>query len=311
MKKLSRYFLFLAFGCLFFASCKKSMPSDVIRPTEMEEILYDYHLAQAVGNDFNGEERYKRDLLIQYVFEKHHVTKARFDSSMVWYTRNMEKLGDIYKRLEKRYEDANRNLATLYQSKKEQKIASGDTVSLWYERDMYLLTASDLTNKLSFDIKADTTFHQLDRFVWQMQVKKLSSQPLQLYAGLTVGYKNDSTSSVVRQMTDGGELLLSVKADTLPIAHVQGFVYRKDSLNGQLIPVVLSDITLTRYHASQAELEELETKRREQVVLKDSMGVDTAQMVRPVAPIKVDSAHKVQEFRRRNPNDLRRQQRRN
>lgn len=44
MKKLPKSCLFLALaGCLSLASCKKSMPSDVIQPAEMEAILYDYH----------------------------------------------------------------------------------------------------------------------------------------------------------------------------------------------------------------------------------------------------------------------------
>ena len=96
--------MFALAGCLSLASCKKKMPSEVIKPAEMENILYDYHLAQALGSEYNGEERYKRELLLQYVFEKHHVTKAEFDSSMVWYTRNMEELGNIYKNLERRYD---------------------------------------------------------------------------------------------------------------------------------------------------------------------------------------------------------------
>ena len=171
MKKLPDLLLWLAVGgCLTLTSCKKRMPSDVIPPDRMEDILYDYHLAQAVGTEFNGEERYKRELLTDYVFEKHHITEAQFDSSMVWYTRNMEKLDDIYQNLSKRYEDANKNLATLYQERKQQTTVSGDTVSLWQGKKMYVLTPAALTNRLTFNLTADTTYHQLDRFTWEMDV---------------------------------------------------------------------------------------------------------------------------------------------
>ena len=302
--------MFALAGCLSLASCKKKMPSEVIKPAEMENILYDYHLAQALGSEYNGEERYKRELLLQYVFEKHHVTKAEFDSSMVWYTRNMEELGNIYKNLERRYDEANKNLAQLYQTRKKGGVASGDTVSLWNEREMYVLTAAPLTNKLTFEMETDTTFHPLDRFVWQMNVSKLVKSDSKLYAGLTVRYRNDSTHSVVRLLAGEGMQQLTVKADTLPMKSLQGFVFYKDSVTSEPVPVVLQDIALTRYHAPARELEALRKANERQAAKKDSLEAKKPTTRKDSIQARDTVPESQRTVRRRSsPQELRRQQR--
>lgn len=312
MEKLLNHILLfvLLAGCLSFASCKKKMPAEVIKPAVMENILYDYHLAQALGSDYNGDERYKRELLIQYVFEKHHVTEAEFDSSMVWYTRNMGELGNIYKNLEKRYDEANKNLAQLYQTRKTNRIASGDSVNLWRERTMYVLTAASLTNRLTFELETDTTFYPLDRFVWLMNVSRLMKGDGQLYAGLTVNYRNDSTSSVVCLLSGEGEQQLSLKADTLPMKSLQGFVFYKDSVTSEAVPVVLKDITLTRYHAPTGELEALRKAHEQQAAKEDSLVVKKLEVHKESIQVVEDTVPKpLKTMHRRSPDELRRQQR--
>lgn len=311
MRKPLNHILLLGMlaGCLSLASCKKKMPSEVIKPAEMESILYDYHLAQALGSEYNGEERYKRELLIQYVFEKHHVTEAEFDSSMVWYTRNMEELGNIYKNLEKRYEDANKNLAQLYQTRKTNRAASGDTVSLWSERTMYVLTAASLTNRLTFEQETDTTFHPLDRFVWQMDVSRPVKSEGELYAGLTVCYRNDSTNSVVRMLSGEGKQQLTLKADTLPMKSLHGFVFYKDSVASEVVPVVLKDIALTRYHAPAKELEALRKAHELQTAKEDSLAAKKPEEQKDSIQARDTVPEAQRTVRRRSPQELRRQQR--
>ena len=35
---------------IFVVSCKPSIPSEYIQPSEMEDMLYDYHLSMAIAN---------------------------------------------------------------------------------------------------------------------------------------------------------------------------------------------------------------------------------------------------------------------
>ena len=94
--------LLAAVFVLLLASCKVERPSDVLSPKKMEAVLYDYHLAQVMCNDLNGQDRYKRELYMNYVYEKHHVTRAQVDSSLVWYARYPKDLSAIYEHLDKR-----------------------------------------------------------------------------------------------------------------------------------------------------------------------------------------------------------------
>ena len=91
MKRLMKYpylTLVLLAGGMF--ACGKKIPSDIIQPEAMENLLYDYHLASTLGNNLSGSETKKRKAYYDYVFQKHQVTEAEFDSSMVWYTRHTE-----------------------------------------------------------------------------------------------------------------------------------------------------------------------------------------------------------------------------
>ena len=71
---------------------------NIIQPDRMENILYDYHLSISMGNNLSYSDNYQKEAYKNYVFEKHHITEAEFDSSMVWYTRHTEELASLYKK---------------------------------------------------------------------------------------------------------------------------------------------------------------------------------------------------------------------
>ena len=103
MNKKFRFHLCLA-GLLVFSmgACKVEIPEEVIPESEMENLLYDYHLAKSMGDNLPYAENYKKVLYIDAVFKKYGTTQAAFDSSMVWYTRNTEVLSKIYERVTNR-----------------------------------------------------------------------------------------------------------------------------------------------------------------------------------------------------------------
>ena len=52
----------------------------------------------------------QRYLYVQSVFQKHGITEAEFDSSMVWYSSRPDKLYKMYQRLGDRYATESRSL---------------------------------------------------------------------------------------------------------------------------------------------------------------------------------------------------------
>ena len=89
---------------MLIAGCKPTVPSRYIQPGELEDILYDYHLADAMasvsGNDSVNMVKYHTAVL-----QKHGYTEADFDSSLVYYLRHTEQLKTIYENLAKRFRD--------------------------------------------------------------------------------------------------------------------------------------------------------------------------------------------------------------
>ena len=198
--------------------CGKKVPKDVIQPQAMEDLLYDYHLATTLSADLPYNENYKKEAYLAYVFKKHHVTEAEFDSSMVWYSRHSDEMTTIYQNLQKRMETTAEQLKkqTSRHSGEVSVSLSGDTVDLWQDRTLYWLTAYGLTNKLTFDLKADTSFHEKDRLVWEADFSFLPKGKTsgRVVMGVNLTFSNDSTQGMTRVVSMSGMQRLVITPQT-------------------------------------------------------------------------------------------------
>ena len=84
----------------------------------MQDVLYDLHRADAILRVSNLERGHDEALAKYYevVLEKHGITQAQFDSSLVWYTDNPALFDKIYPKIEKRcqaeYDEVMKTLET-------------------------------------------------------------------------------------------------------------------------------------------------------------------------------------------------------
>ena len=97
------------FVVLTMLGCKPSVPSEYVQPGDLEDILYDYHVAQAMANEsqsMSGEERnYHQNAYFHAVLKKYGVSEAEFDSSLVYYYSHADRLRGIYQRVKERLND--------------------------------------------------------------------------------------------------------------------------------------------------------------------------------------------------------------
>ena len=172
----------LLLSVALLAGCGKQIPKDVIRPDKMENILYDYHLTTAMSGNISYNENYKKEALRKYVYEKHHITKAEFDSSMVWYTRHTEDLAKIYTNLGKRFREEKKDIKRLLAMRENKPSMSqpGDTIDVWYNKTLYWLTDAPLSNKITFEIPTDSNFKVKDAFLWSADYIFLSNRQQQV-----------------------------------------------------------------------------------------------------------------------------------
>ena len=223
----------------------------------MENLLYDYHLATTMSADLPYDENYKKQAYLAYVFQKHGVTEAEFDSSMVWYSRHSDEMNTIYQNLQKRMETTAELLKkqTVRSSGEVAVSLSGDTVDLWQDRTIYWLTSSTLTNKLTFDLKADTSFHERDKMVLEANFSFLpkGKHEGKVVMAMNLVFDNDSTQGISRVVEASGIQRLMLRPDSaFKYKSVSGFMYYAGKEHSSAL---ISDIRLMRYRMHEENLQ--------------------------------------------------------
>ena len=242
-----------AFLALALSACQVKRPDTVLSDAQMEEVLYDYHIAKALGEGTSHTENYKRVLYVESVFKKHGITQAQFDSSMVWFSRNPEVLGKIYEHIVNRLKAEQTSLDELLALRegKPRTSVAGDSVDVWFGQRLYRLTGSPLTNRLTFSLPADSNFQDRDTLRWHVRFL-FSGAAFDSVAApvmsLSLHYKNDSVVSGLRKVCEAGEYSITLQGDTLgALKEVNGFVYYPDR-DGRIL--LLDSISLMRYHCT-------------------------------------------------------------
>ena len=293
MKKMIPVLLVVVLGCfplLFSCSSDKeaSIPED-----KMIDVLYDFHMAQALGNSGAfGTSRHERALYENAVYAKHGITEAEFDSALVWYTRHTKMLADIYKEVSKRMKKESRSVEKLISIRDKKPMTSerGDTVDVWAWNRALRLSRAALDNLYSFNLSSDSNYHATDSLVWSVHYRMLpvggvdSVANNALVMNLMLHYAKDTTVNRYARVTESGQVRLSIQNDTLgEIKKISGMMYfMPDSCP---CVVVADSITLYRYHV-----------KRDTVQRKDPLPADevAAEAVEP-APVEATKAEKVEQ----------------
>ena len=234
-------------ACLaLLTSCGKEIPDEIIQPDKMEKVLYDYHLMLSVSeNSKNTEKAASKN----YIFKKHGITPADFDSSMVWYTRESKELMSIYENLNKRFKREYEHTTRLLESRDDadsRTFVSGDTIDIWVKEKLLWFTKAPLNNQQTFEIKADTTFHEKDAFLWNMDYSFFAEG--EAIMGLNVVYENDSIIGVTKSVTQSGPQSILLDTDSaFNIKTLNGFIYIPESQDKKP-NILIHNISLTRYH---------------------------------------------------------------
>lgn len=299
MRKIVYVFL-IGFSYLM-SGCKPGVPMDVIGPTEMEEILYDYHIAQAVAETSGDSVNIRRFRYVQAVFDKHGITEAEFDSTMIWYSKHAVYLQSIYNNLRERYSS---EVAALGAVKGGNDVFTdltmqGDTANIWHEYPFTVLKPHFTEDKLLFTMTPDTTFKKGDSFVWRLNTRFISEKRKRNDAvvALYMKFENDSVVGTTQKIYSEGKIEIKLEGDTsLNIKRLGGYVYLKkkeDDKDAKLL--LLDNIQLIRMHSNLVP--KIEIINEESDIPSDSINVvsDT---------IKVDNTVTT-EHHRMTPTELR------
>ena len=243
---------------IFVVSCKPSIPSEYIQPSEMEDMLYDYHLSMAMASR-EGYTDVRQKAFKLAVMRKYDVSEEKFDNSLQYYMRHTEKLHDIYVEVSKRLESEART-----QGASESELAQygnitskGDTTDIWRGNRTLILSPYAPVDREIFEIKADTAFHKGDRLLLSFNSQFIIQDGMRdAIIMMAVTYSNDSIVTQFQHITSDSRNTMTIDAgDSLRIKNIRGYFLM---LKGQQPTttfklLILSDIHLVRMHVRKQE----------------------------------------------------------
>lgn len=254
--------LFAVFcGMLLFVQCKPGIPDKYLQPAEMADILYEYHLAEGIAN---GSMQDTRDTIAlrtfrQNILGRYGVSQAEFDSSLVYYTRHTKLLEDVYTKLVDRFNSESTALGGA-SVQFGGDIAGSDTTNLWRQAASFVLSPYIATNRLTFEVKADTSFHAGDKFMLDFDANFIYQDGMRdALALLAVTYDNDSTEYVTNSVMSSTHYHLQIgNAGKLKVKLVRGFLLLSNGGTAQaassttLKQLVVCNMKLIRMHTNDA-----------------------------------------------------------
>lgn len=256
MRRFLSYRVFISslLAACFLVACKVERPEAVFSDQLMEDILCDYHKAKAMADEVSYNESYKKALYVESVFRKHGVTQAEFDSSLVWFSRHPDEFSKIYEKVKERLgrerDDINRLIAL--RDKKPTESQPGDSVDVWFWRQVYHLTGMPFDNKLTFSIPSDANFENRDTLVWSVRFNRVERDSLLApVMALQILYSKDTLCSEPKKVYVDGMQTVSLSADSLgDLKEVRGFIYFP--AGESVRSLLLDSISLIRYHATDS-----------------------------------------------------------
>ncbi|MCR4920932.1 MAG: DUF4296 domain-containing protein [Bacteroidaceae bacterium] len=278
---------------VLLSGCKPRRPANILSEKKMENVLVDYHLAQGIAEGQSGVREVSTYRNVQAVFRKHHITEAVFDSSLVYYSIHAEKLSEICRRVSDRVEARAAMMGVEAQAPPKDIYADldseGDTANIWADQNFCIMQPNKLQNIFHFHIPADSTFLLGDSFLWRFRSSfRVQGSMREVYFVLLVRYEADpdTVANVAIQLRDSrmNEMRFEpdTHLDTCRIKSISGYAYwplPETHEEAEFSLLVLSDISLIRFHRKQ---EEPELEVDENQLLPDSVETDTLPQNAPV-----------------------------
>ncbi len=274
MRKLL-YLVFAMLSLTVVASCI-DRPEVVLDEDQMVDVLVDVHRAEGLlelqqqqgsgmGSDYDT---YQKEV-IAAVLQKHGVSRAQYDTSLMWYAEHLKLLTRVYGHVDERLQEEHDNWTLQVTEARDFGTSQvGDSAELWTLRNHLVLDRRRHSDILFWEIPSDSNFVDGDTLHWRFAVRQLlPGQKLLASISLT---KYEPTEEELRQMgkrkqkevlgnpigfdartiTENGNYLLMARADSIqPFrSAILGLVLMADS--NKVSPVFVDSLSLLRTHLS-------------------------------------------------------------
>lgn len=205
-------------------SCTESTAREPLSEEDIENLLYDYQLAQALAQQKQDSADIYRQVYIDAVLEKHQLTAPAFDSILLWYATHPKLFAEIFKRVEERFVANAKASPTSSTTSKNITATKKNTHDLWKGETEAFLTAEN-NNLFKFLQPIDTLLSQGDIFYWRFSTQWIYREGLKAASvGLMLLYENDSVAQVTNLISNSGEQALTLVARQGKVKEIRGFI---------------------------------------------------------------------------------------
>lgn len=243
-------------------SCKPTVPSQFIQPGDMEDLLVDYHIAQAMAtqNSKKDDERtFNETLYFAAVLEKYGYSKAEFDTSLTYYYTRADRFAGMYKNVVKRLNESAMSLgASEGELTRFNKLSlNSDTVDVWEGRLSAMLMPYPPYNRIDFEQKADTSFRKGDSFLFIVHNDFIYQEGMRsAEACIVMKYDNDTVVSKAFSISSSGVNQIRVPMlENRKVKDIRGYIYLtpEEQVSSTLKMMIVKNIQLIRMRNKKDE----------------------------------------------------------
>lgn len=269
MRKAATYLLCFWFSMLVGVSCI-DRPDYVLDEDQMVDLLVDIHKAEGLLElqaSTHGDQETQKAIMAAVLVE-HGVSRAQYDSSLMWYARHLKELVRVYSHVDEQLLDEHDKWSAMTTDSKDFVSSEpGDSVQLWNMRNYLVLDRSRFVDKRFWELESDTNFHRGDTLRWTFDIDHLT-EGQKLLASISFSRDNKEWQGInvdaetkerrkylpvgqtTRLIEKNGPQEITAVPDSMmrfEKAFISVLLIAKDSTK-QKSPVFLNNISLIRYH---------------------------------------------------------------
>jgi len=182
---LIRYKVRLLYTVLFislFFSCDRT-PNGVLSQSKMKDVMIDMQIAEEMITMDSKTYRLveEKEALYRAVLQKHHISQAEYDSSIVWYGKNLNLYMQTYNMAIK---ELDRRIAVMDNREPEtDPPLDSDSTDIWLLRRYYEFSPKALNNVVIFDFVPDVAYPMGSIFVFEVNIlgKSMQTTPVEMH----------------------------------------------------------------------------------------------------------------------------------
>ncbi|MCI7729665.1 MAG: DUF4296 domain-containing protein [Bacteroidales bacterium] len=197
--------IILLSGLLCLTSCD-IRPWSVLNKQEMEDLLFDIHLAETIFQVYKPNySKEEKQQIFEGIFEKHNTSKETFEKSLKWYAKHPDDLQLIYRKVLDRTVAFQEKVDNheFHPDSRLSALDSIDTFNLWLGRRKIVLSHIKKADKVERDLHlsyindGDKYIFAKDTLCFNVKLRAISADSTIYRTSMIMTYDDGSTDSLM------------------------------------------------------------------------------------------------------------------